>query len=98
MGKVHSTAGETILETIVAILVVTISVLFLANAIVAAMKANNAIQNESIAFRFDDAEVVGSGAVTYSVEGTDPSKPSPQVATITVYKTNGAEYYYYEKN
>lgn len=98
MGKVYSMAGETIREAIVAILVVVVSVLFLANAIVAAMKTNDAMQNDSIAFRLEDAEAVGSGAVTYSVEGDDPSKPSPQSATITVYKTNETEYYYYEKS
>lgn len=98
MGKLHSEAGETILETLVAVLIVTLSMMFLANAIVAAMNANTAIQNENVAFRSEDAVKVGDGAVTYSVEGTDLSKPSPKVTDVTVYKTNETEYYYYEKN
>lgn len=93
-------AGETIVETLVAILIVTLSMVFLANAVVSASRVNAAIDSEDTSFDTASSEEVESGPVTLTVQGSDPNKPTSQTVSVKVYKTENEktenEYYYYE--
>lgn len=101
MNKRRLTAGETIVETLMAILIITFTMLFLANAVVSSARVNAAVDNSDNAFERESDPSKGTVAnATFSMEGVDPmDMPSVEV---NVYKTEGedgagGEYYYYER-
>lgn len=82
-ARLRQSAGETIGETLAAILIVAMSFVFLAGAVVSAARVNATLTAEEIAFRPADA---GSGAEeTVSVYGTE--------VPVLVYEGNGYVYY-----
>ncbi len=76
MKKLRSQAGETLVETLTAILIVTLVFLFLTTAIVVASKVNAAVRSYDLSFSYDDAApgasqtliMTGLGSGTCSVE------------------------------
>lgn len=67
-------AGESITETMVAMLIVAFSVLFLANAVVSAARVNSRIKNGDEEFSFLGDSSVRSAEVTILLpQGDDPS-------------------------
>lgn len=96
MRRLKTDAGETIVETLVAVLIVTLSMLFLAGAVTSSARTNTAIDNSDTAFDVSKSEEVGEGTVTLTTMGIDPAKPAPLSFDVTVYEIEENEYYYYE--
>lgn len=78
--------GETIVETLVAILMISLSFIMLAGAIVTASKINKTAYNSIKTFSMD-GEIVSNFKLT--IDGKDFSNK------VTGYKSSGG-YYYYE--
>ncbi len=91
--KRRANAGESIAETLVAVLIMALCFLMLATAVMAAARMNNAIKNKDVAF---DTASAGSDEViddAYAVNITIGDKTGSVSAAL--HKTaNG--YYYYE--
>lgn len=91
--KLCSTAGETIAETLVTMIILSLAVLMLAGAVVTSARVNKKADNTDTAFSTTDVSWSDNG-----VEITDGSKAGTN-ATVTIpailYKTKN-KYKYYE--
>lgn len=88
-NKLKRTAGETIAETLVALMIVALSFTFLAGAVVAAAHANASLKVSETAFRLAADDGTSGTVVTFK-------KSDDQViGTVSVkyYEGNGYAYY-----
>lgn len=97
--KLHSQAGESIGETLVAMLIVVMTFSFLTGAVVAAARVNTRLRNQNISFDTSSPETLSHYTITVSSGGTpvetlDPDDTSSGLA-VTLQKTENG-YYYYE--
>lgn len=67
MKKLRSSQGETLVESLCAILVITVVFLFLCGAIVSAARSNAQIKGANQSFRYED--MAESGTKTLVVNG-----------------------------
>lgn len=109
-NKVYSTSGETIAETLVTMVILSLAVLMLAGAVVSAAKINKKADNSQTAFIVDTGpgeskniiikETSGDGAIIEEGVVSNPgiALGTGEVARINVsmHKT-GNDYYYYEQ-
>lgn len=85
--------GETIVETLVAILIVAVCFIMLETSIITATKLNISAENENAPFVKKDASVVSSCTITID-RGSATSNEGAEL--YKCYKTSTG-YYYYEK-
>ena len=91
MKKLQCKRGETILESLVSILVVTLIMLFLSTSIVTAAKINRKLRDTDVTFEYGGTADAGSLKVT-PVTGSG----SERTCTVTITTTNhGYRYYRY---
>ena len=93
MKKLKSDKGETLVETLVSIIIVFISVAFMVTSVTVASKINARVKEavgSQISFTYEDAEETGTGSMTTVPEILDNSTVS-----VKIYESNG--YYYYIK-
>lgn len=95
--KLRGTAGETIAETLVTMIILSLAVLMLAGAVVTAARVNKQADNTDTAFRTGSA-LGGSYSVTITDE--DSSKEISSISIpVQVYQTDNksnTKYIYYE--
>ena len=84
--KLKSNAGETLVETLFALLVVGLAMTMLAGAIMAAARVNKGARDFNTAFILDNAEEVSSVTV-------EMSEKTP--ISVNAYQTNDQNHYYY---
>ena len=85
MNKLRSRKGETLVETLVATMVIVITVMFLATAILSASRINRAIENKDTSFRYEP-DSTRTAQIEFSDGAADP-------VNVTMNTNNG--YYYY---
>ena len=93
MKKLKSEKGETLVETLVSIIIVVISFAFMVTSVTVASKINAKVKEavgSQISFTYEDAEETGTGSMTTVPEILDNSTVS-----VKIYESNG--YYYYIK-
>lgn len=88
MKKWRSNAGETLPETLVALLIVVLTFLFLTGAVISAAKTNNALKNGTMSSR--DALTDDSFSVTVNGKAITGAKQ------YAITMQDGYKYYYYE--
>ena len=88
MKKLKSRAGESLSETLIALLISSLAIMLLAGAIVAASKINARLKNEDVAFT--KSQVPSAGVVTLTMDNT-----APVSVPVRVYETQN-DYVYYE--
>ncbi len=86
MKKCKSNAGETLSEVLVALLLVSLTFLFLTGAVISAAKGNNALRNEQISTPAEKTKI------TLQINGK-PVEVTPYTITLT---EGGETYCYYE--
>ena len=86
----HSTSGETIAETLVTMIVLSLSVLMLAGAVVSSAKVTSKAENTETAFT---AATESGTAGTMTITGGAATDSA--TLGVTVYKTEN-DYIYYE--
>ena len=91
MNKLHSSRGETLIESLCAILLVALVMLFLSTAIATAARVNLQIRNTDITFHTENAE---SKEITVLVLENGTEKPEYS-GKATLYTTETANYRYY---
>lgn len=94
MKKLRSRSGETLAEVLIAVLIVSLTFLFLSGAVVSASKVNASVKNEEVAFK-----VAGGGDTVLGISDPDGRVSvtigGAFVSGVTLYQT-GNGYYYYE--
>lgn len=94
MQKLKGQSGETIIETLVSMLIAVICISMLAASMLAAARINEKVRRKltaELSFRYSDPAVQQTGAVQLAF--TDASTESKQV-DITLYKSKN-DYYWY---
>ena len=94
MQKLKGQSGETIIETLVSMLIAVICISMLATSMLAAARINEKVRRkltEELSFRYSEPAVQQTGAVQLAI--TDASTESKQV-DITLYKSKN-DYYWY---
>ncbi len=99
MKKLRDKRGETLIESLVSVLIAALAFAFLATAAVSAEKINAKTRNTDVSFRYTSADPTGlaegeektekaEGTVKLTGSGTRESS-----GTVTLYTYNGYHYY-----
>lgn len=94
MQKLKGQSGETIIETLVSMLIAVICISMLATSMLAAARINEKVRRKltaELSFRYSEPAVQQTGAVQLTF--TEASTESKQV-DITLYKSKN-DYYWY---
>lgn len=92
-AALSETKGETIAETLVAVLIVSLAMTMLAGAIMASANMNDATKKQQTQFRADNVTTSDSEVLIHHSDGTPDEKVS-----VWFYTTNDEnKYVYYEK-
>lgn len=92
MNKKLNNKGETIVETLVAILIVAVCFIMLQNAVVSSARLNSKSNDENEPFLIEDVvEQTSDNCKIYVTRNSVQTN----VTSMKCYKTNGG-YYYYE--
>ena len=92
--KLKSTAGESIAEVLIAVLIVVLAFLMFAEALIVASRVNAQIKIEDQLF---EAATVEKGTINITFSTAADDEPNWQVSDVKLYETNNG-YYYYEKD
>ena len=91
--KLKSDKGETLVETLLSMLIVVLSVTMLAGSIVAAARINQSAKDMNAPVQLDNVSADTAAVVQLTHEGAANSE-----IDVVLYKTDGSvPYYYYEK-
>ena len=91
MNRLKDNRGETLIESLVSLLILTMTFAFLAVASTTAARLNAKVRDTDVSFRYaeestDDARVELQGSV--SLDGIKSG-----LQTVTLYENNGYHYY-----
>ncbi|MBQ9545151.1 MAG: hypothetical protein IJV00_08495 [Clostridia bacterium] len=95
MKRLCSKSGESITETLIAILMISLTFLFLASAVVTAAKANEAIKHNEINLVIESAPE-DAGEITVNIEYTAGSTDHTVTLTANMFRYDEEGYCYYE--
>lgn len=96
MQKLKEQSGETIIETLVSMLIAVICISMLATSMLAAARINEKVRRKltaELSFRYSDPAVQQTGAVQLTFTEAEASAESKQV-DITLYQSEN-DYYWY---
>ena len=91
MKKLHCARGETLIESLCAILLVALVMLFLSTAIVTAARINFQVRDTDITFRTDGATEKDTTVKFFDENGAE----LPYTDTVRLYTTQDAAYRYF---
>ena len=92
MNKLRNNRGETLVESLVSILIAVLAFGILATSVVTAEKINAKTRNTDVMFRYDKATKIDGKNV--ELKGTTGKTGSGKVS---LYKSNGYYYYSHDK-
>ena len=94
MEKLCSNRGETLVETLSALLIAVLVMAFLALAVVTASQINKKTDGIDSPLSYESAE---SSTVTVTIQEKDNAAASKYSADVNGYTTANGRYHYYEK-
>ncbi len=92
MKKLTSTSGETIVETLYSMLIISVCFIILAGAIVSSIRMNRSAQKQISAYNSQEI------TEPFSLEVYIDDSPVEGITGYRVETDNGDMYYYYEAN
>ena len=92
IGRLKKNKGETIAEALVAVLIMELVFVFLANAVITSAGINARARNTDVSFEVGGTAVPGSYSAVITQNGSALPGTS---AAVDLYKTD-SDYYYYE--
>lgn len=92
--KIKSKSGESIAETLVTMIILSLAVLMLAGAVVTSARVNKQADNTDTAFSVKDGVTKTSGTVTIT-DGSQDGTDSTTTISVEFYTTSN-EYQYYD--
>ena len=91
--KLKANTGETLVETLISMLIVVLSVTMLAGSIVAAARINQSAKDMNAPVQLDNVSDIAAVVKLTHVGAADSA------INVKLYETDGSvPYYYYEKN
>lgn len=93
MNKLRNNRGETLIESLVSILIAVLAFGILATSVVTAEKINAKTRNTDVMFKYDKAEEIDGKKV--ELKSTDKTKTGS--GKVSLYKSNGYYYYSHDK-
>ena len=93
VSRLCSESGETMVETLCAMLVIVLSMMFLAQAVMSAARANAALEAQDVSFVQGEGTKVGSATLEVSELG---GAGDSVTAEVDVFETEGGYLYYDE--
>ena len=93
MNKLRNNRGETLIESLVSILIAVLAFGILATSVVTAEKINAKTRNTDVMFQYDKAEEIDGKKV--ELKSTDKTKTGS--GKVSLYENNGYYYYSYDK-
>ena len=93
IGKLSEISGETIVETLVSMLIVVLAFMMLAGAIVAAARVNSATENRTMFVNQADATAI-AGAKVEIITSTGTITTGKTVKKYKMKDSSGTLYYY----
>ena len=102
MKRLWNHAGETLVETMFSLVIISVTFVFLTGAVVAATRVNSKIRNSGSEFRTVDSPqpVNQDEPVTVTITVTDSDNPENNeiiYKQINIYQSKENGYYYYRK-
>lgn len=91
MNKLRNNRGETLVESLVSILIAVLAFGILATSVVTAEKINAKTRNTDVMFRYDEAKEIVDKKV--ELKSTDKTGSG----TVLLYESNGYYYYSHDK-
>lgn len=88
MKKLKNQKGETLVETLVSLLIIVLVFVFLTGSAVAAAKINTKIRDTDVSFRYSDAQSEGNAQLRLSGRSGQTGSTS-----VEIYQENGYRYY-----
>ena len=94
MNKLRDNRGETLIESLVSVLIAVLAFAVLATSVVTAEKINAQTRNTNVMFQYatEPTEPTDPPRVTLSGEGSKRG-----TGDVTLYESNGYYYYNYKK-
>lgn len=93
MNKLRDNRGETLVESLVSILIAVLAFGILATSVVTAEKINAKTRNTNVMFQYDKAEEIDGKKV--ELKSTDKTKTGS--GKVSLYESNGYYYYSHDK-
>ena len=93
MNKLRNNRGETLVESLVSILIAVLAFGILATSVVTAEKINAKTRNTNVMFQYDKAEEIDGKKV--ELKSTDKTKTGS--GKVSLYESNGYYYYSHDK-
>ena len=93
MNKLRNNRGETLVESLVSILIAVLAFGILATSVVTAEKINAKTRNTNVMFRYEEATKIDGKKV--ELKSTDKTQTGS--GKVSLYKSNGYYYYSYDK-
>ena len=93
MNKLRNNRGETLVESLVSILIAVLAFGILATSVVTAEKINAKTRNTNVMFRYDEAKKTSKDK-DIALQGTDKTGSGK----VSLYENNGYYYYNYKKS
>ena len=93
--KLRSQRGDTLVETLAALLIVVLTMAFLATSIVAAARINAGVRETDTSLHYDGSAAPVQGTLTITRRGTGTG--STVNKSVSVYETAGGYRYYVYK-
>ena len=90
MNKLRDNRGETLIESLVSVLIAVLAFAVLATSVVTAEKINAQTRNTDVMFRYDGATKLDK---EIKLQGADKSG----TGDVMLYESNGYYYYNYKK-
>lgn len=93
MNKLRDNRGETLIESLVSILIAVLAFGILATSVVMAEKINAKTRNTNVMFRYEEATKIDGKKV--ELKSTDKTQTGS--GPVSLYESNGYYYYSHDK-
>lgn len=94
MNKLRDNRGETLIESLVSVLIAVLAFAVLATSVVTAEKINAQTRNTDVMFRYDGATKQDK---EIELKGKSGKSGKSGTGNVTLYESNGYYYYNYKK-
>lgn len=97
MNKLRNNRGETLVESLVSILIAVLAFGILATSVVTAEKINAQTRNTDVMFQYATKPTDPKNPPTVTLTGEGTSVKKTGSGKVSLYKSNGYYYYSYDK-
>ena len=97
MNKLRNNRGETLVESLVSILIAVLAFGILATSVVTAAKINAKTRNTNVMFKYATAPTNSANPPTVTLTGEEANGKKTGSGPVSLYENNGYYYYSYDK-